>query len=518
MLAAAAAILLSGSGPVTGQQQGATNLGPVVNAADSDFGPIVTADGNALYFTSDRQGGFGGQDIWVSRRVGGQWTQPVNLGDQVNTKYNEGPDSFSVDERVMFFTRCDREQDPGACDIYTAAWDEGKKAWGNVKNLGPNVNSRYNDANSSLSYDGKTLYFVSMRPTEDKKSASWDIFMSRKQGDGWGPAERLGAPINTAGNEFHVMIHQDGVTMYFSSDGLGGFGGADIFFTRMEAGVWTAPQNLGPMINTPENDMYFTIAAAGDLAYLASNRSGTIGQEDIYSVPVDLFSKPKDVIIVKGIVADRSTCAPPAADPATGIPVYDIRTCAPIDKSIIRLADFMSDQVITEKITGPTGFYQVVIPAGKDYSVTATARGYSFHSERFNVSKTQPYQVIEKNILLDPARVGMAFPVNNIFFDFDRATLRPESKNELNNAIRFLNDNPTIRIEIGGHTDSKGSDAYNLKLSQARAKSVYDYLTQNGIDPNRLQAFGYGERMPIATNATDEGRQLNRRIEFKVIK
>ena len=217
-------------------------------------------------------------------------------------------------------------------------------------------------------------------------------------------------------------------------------------------------------------------------------------------------------------MADRSTCAQPASDPATGIPVYDIKTCTPIDKSIIRLAEFMTDQVITEKTTGPTGFYQVVIPAGKDYSVTATARGYSFHSERFNVSQTQPYQVIEKNILLDQAIPGRAFPVNNIFFDFDKATLRSESKNELNNAIRFMNDNPTIRIEIGGHTDSKGSDAYNLKLSQARAQSVYQYMVQNGISPDRMVAYGYGERMPVASNATDEGRQLNRRIEFKIIK
>ena len=162
LLAAVGAMLLSGPGSAVSEQQGATNLGPIVNGPDSDFGPIVTADGNALYFTSDRPGGFGGQDIWMSRRANGEWTAPVNLGDQINTKYNEGPDTFSVDERVMFFTRCDKVEDLGACDIYTANWDEIKKQWVGVKNLGPNINSRYNDANASLSYDGGTLY---ARPT-----------------------------------------------------------------------------------------------------------------------------------------------------------------------------------------------------------------------------------------------------------------------------------------------------------------------------------------------------------------
>ncbi len=493
----------------------ATNLGPVVNGPDSDFGPIVTADGNALYFTSDRSGGFGGQDIWVSRRVNGEWSEPVNLGDKINTKYNEGPDTFSVDERVMFFTRCDKTGEPGTCDIYTAYWDEGKETWGNVKAI-QEINSRHNDANASLSYDGNVLYFVSNRPTSDKRR-NWDIYRSVKNGDRWGKPERLGPEINTTGNEIHVMIHQNDVNLYFSSDGHGGFGGADILVSRIENGEFTKPKNLGPLINTPDNDMYFTIPASGDLAYLASTRTGTYGVEDIYSVPVPLDIGGPGVIIVKGIVADKNTCAPPSADPASGAAVYDIRTCTPIDRSVVRLADVMTDTLIKESVTGPTGFYQVVIPAGRDYSVTATATGYTFHSERFNVAQTQVYEIIEKNILLTPAKVDVAFVVNNIYFDFDKATLRPESQNSLNNAIRWLNANPQVRIEVGGHTDSKGSDQYNIKLSQRRAQSVYTYLMQGGIVPSRLVAHGYGERMPIASNATDEGRQLNRRVEFKII-
>jgi outer membrane protein OmpA-like peptidoglycan-associated protein len=513
-------MVMVGANMVTGQQEiQATNLGPVVNSIDSDFGPMITADGNALYFTSDREGGYGGQDIWVSRKVNGQWSTPENLGEPVNTKYNEGPDTFSVDERQMYFTRCDKIDDRGTCDIYMASWDETTVHWVDVRNLGTNINSRFNDANASLSVNGDTLYFVSQRPSDDHKRFNWDIFVANRRGDGWTEAERVGAPINTPGNEFHVIIHQDLQTLYFSSDGHGGFGGADIFMAKAQPdGSWGQPENLGPLLNTPDNDMYFTIAAAGDLAYFASTRTGTHGLEDIYQIPVMLLFKPEGVIIVKGIVADRTTCTASTMDTLTQTRIYDIKSCTPINQAVVRLAEVVTDKAIKETVTGPSGFYQVVIPAGKDYSITAAAKDYTFHSERFNVSATQPYQIIEKNILLDPICVGCVFVINNVYFDFDKATLRPESKNELNNAIRWLKDNPGRRIEIGGHTDAKGSDKYNIRLSNNRAKSVYDYLIQvGGVNPARLEAYGYGERMPIATNATDEGRQLNRRVEFKIL-
>ncbi len=501
--------------PAAKAQDEATNLGPVVNSPDSDFGPIISADGNALYFTSTREGGFGGQDIWVSRLKEGNWGPPENLGEPVNTKFNEGPDTLSVDERTMFFTRCDKVGQPGTCDLYTASWDEETKKWINPRNLGDAINSRYNDANASLSYDESTLYYVSDRPTPDRKRKNWDIFISTKENGEWQKSQRVGPPINTDMNELHVVIHQNDEDLFFSSDGHGGFGGADIFMAKVKEGQYSEPRNLGPLVNSPQNDMYFTIPAAGDLAYLASNRAGTHGQEDIYAVPLGIVRPEKGVVIVKGIVADKTTCAPPSSDPGTGVPVYDIETCTPIQGAVVRLAEVVTDVLVKQSVTGPSGFYQVVIPAGKDYSVSATAKGYSFHSDRFNLSEAQPYQVVEKNILLVPPRI--AFVLNNIYFDFDKATLRPESKNELNNAVRWLNQNPNYHIEIGGHTDAKGSDTYNIRLSKRRAQSVKDYLvTEGGINPGRLESYGYGERMPIATNSTDEGRQLNRRVEFKV--
>ncbi len=514
------------------QEQGATNLGPAVNSPDSDIGPIIAADGNKLFFTSDRAGGRGGQDIWVSDRKNGKWTEPRNLGDQVNTKYNEGPDSVSVDNRTIYFTRCDKIGQPGTCDIYSATLDESMDKWTNVENLGDNINSEFNDANASISYSGNTIYYVSDRPTKDKERRDWDIFVSHKKGNRWSKGERVSKTINTTGNEIHVMIHQDGKSFYFSSDGHGGFGQADIFISKIENGTFSKPNNLGPHINTPKNDMYFTLPAAGDLAYLASNRKTTECRtdctqgepdcgcmEDLYSVPIPFVHRPEGVIIVKGIVADRNTCATPSTDEVSGAAVYDINTCTPIEGALVRMAEVETDRSIKEKVTGPTGFYQVAIPAGKDYSITATADNYTFHSERFNVAKTQAYKVITKNILLQKAEIGTPFVINNVYFDFDKATLREESKNELNNAIRWLKKNPDIRVEVGGHTDAKGSDSYNIRLSRARAKSVYNYLVREGkIDPARLESTGYGERMPIASNSTDQGRQLNRRVEFKIIK
>jgi outer membrane protein OmpA-like peptidoglycan-associated protein len=513
-----------------------TNLGTVVNSADDDFSPVVTADGNAIYFTSDRPGGSGGQDVWVTRKdASGQWGPPVNLGVLVNTKYNEGPDTLAVDETVMFFTRCDRTGHPGTCDIYTADFNESSLTWTNVRNLGTNINSTFNDANASLSYDEKTLFFVSDRPTEDLKRRNWDVYVSLKEGGAWTQARRIGEPINTMGDEFHVMVHPNNKLIFFSSNGHGGFGGSDIFVSELDCSGAEAiaravkspalpgcmigpPRNLGPPINTPSNDMYFTVAAALDLAYLASDRMDTVGQEDLYVTPFDIELPDKGLIIVHGIVADRTTCAAPTPDPNTGIDVYDIHTCTPIPNAVVRMADVLTDRLVKEGRTGPSGSYKVAIPSGSDYSISATAKGYSFHSERFNVAAAQPFEVIEKNILLDPARGGVAFVINNIYFDFDKATLRPESKNELNNAIRWLQDNPQYRIEIGAHCDSKGSDAYNIRLSQARAQAVVDYLVREGhISPNRLVAFGYGESMPVASNATDEGRQLNRRVEFKIL-
>ena len=508
-------LLLAGDGIGQELPAGAANLGPVVNSKYSDFAPFISADGNSLYFCSDREGGFGGQDIWVSRKgTDGKWGPPTNLGAPANTQLNEGPDTFSVDEQTMYLTGCNRKEGVGQCDIYVSHLQSDGK-WSAAENLGAPVNTKYNEANASLSFNGRTLYFVSTRPTG---LGGWDIWKTDLSDQGWSEPQNLGPSINTAQNEFIAFIHTNDEDLYFSSDGHGGFGGADIFRTQKTPNGWGEPVNLGPMINTPYNDMYFTLPGAGDLAYFSSNRGDTTGQEDLYSVPIPLVLKRPGVTIVKGIVADITTCAPPVMDPQRGIPVYDIKTCTPIPDSVVRLAYIETDQEVAVMKSRPDGSYQVVLPSGKNYSLSAFAKGYVFHSERFDIAQAAPYQVIEKNVLLNKLVEKAIITLNNIFFDFDKATLRPESKGDLNNLINLLRQNPTMRIEVRGHTDSKGSDEYNITLSHNRAKSVMDYLIKmGGIDAGRLLSYGYGERMPIASNATDEGRQMNRRVEFKIL-
>ncbi|HUT53276.1 MAG TPA: hypothetical protein VM658_07785 [bacterium] len=378
---------------------GPNNLGPRVNSADSDFGPIVTADGNALYFTSDRDGGFGGQDIWLSRRVNGEWTQAVNLGDGINTKYSEGPDSFAVDERTMYFTRCDRLDQAGICDVFTASWDPAKKQWSNAARLGTEINSEYNDANASISFDGKTLYFVSDRPAPGKTERNWDIFVARKKGDKWQKARRLGPPVNTPLNEIHVVVQKDDKTLYFSSDGHGGQGGTDIFYSRIEDGKFSEPVNMGDSINTPDNDIYFTIPSSGDMAYLASNRPGGLGMEDIYSVPLDrieLMPSSKGLVLVRGMVADKSTCQKPA-----GADKIDVKTCKPL-AATVRINQMGSMKPVLEKPTGATGAFQATLPLQKGYTITASADGFKPVSEELRVEEGKPYQVVEINLLLEP--------------------------------------------------------------------------------------------------------------------
>jgi len=379
------------------------NLGGRVNSPDSDFGPIVTADGDALYFTSDREGGFGGQDIWVSYRKDGEWTEPENLGPAINTKYNEGPDSFTVDEKTMYFTRCDRLEQEGICDIFTATRKDKDGEWKDAKRLPPEINSEYNDANASISYEGKTLYFISDRPLKGDEERDWNIFVAEKDKKGnWKKASPLGAPVNTEGNEIHVLIHPDGQRLYFSSDGHGGHGGTDIFYSTIEDGEFGLPRNMGKPVNTPHDDMYFSLSASGDQAYLASSRAGTLGREDIYVLPLMIEIGPAGGnIMVRGVVFSKNSCDTPATDPDSGQPVYDLASCRQIAGAEVEFYETGGKKPIKTAETGVSGFYQVFLPAGSDYRLEANAEGYKKALTVLHSRGDKPNVVIEVNVFLD---------------------------------------------------------------------------------------------------------------------
>lgn len=284
----------------------AGNLDEVVNTSADEFAPIISADGKIMYFVSDRKGGMGGQDIWKTVRVGGHWTPPINLGAPLNTPADEGLDTFSQDEKTVYLTSDSRPDGLGKNDIYLSRFINNK--WTEPENLGAPINSEYNDANASLSADGKKLFFVSDRPGGQ---GGYDIWVSELGADGkWGEPKNLGEPINTPDWEGAVFIAPDGLTLYFSSNGHEGYGGADIFRSDYQNGKWSQPQNLGDKINTEGNDTYFTIPGAGDVAYFSSTREGGKGKNDIIALPMPYVFEPKKIVVVVGKVVKQDTKEP----------------------------------------------------------------------------------------------------------------------------------------------------------------------------------------------------------------
>ena len=320
-------------------------------------------------------------------------------------------------------------------------------------------------------------------------------------------------------------MHPDGKTLYFSSEGHKNMGGFDVFKSTFNNGKWSEPVNLGYPINTPDDDVFFTIAASGTHAYMMGDaRADGYGERDIYVVTF-ILEKPVLTNTEDNLIAWRtepvSETSMEAAVNTVSLTllkgrVLDEATKEPVEASIILTDNVINEEIATFTSNSATGKYLVSLPSGKNYGIAVKAPGYLFHSENFDIPKTSAYQEVEKDIYLKKVEIGKEIVLKNIFFDFNKATLRPESKNELENLTQLMRENPTIKIEISGHTDNVGSAAYNKTLSQARAKAVVDYLINAGIPADRMTSAGYGFDKPIASNETDAGRQLNRRTEFKI--
>jgi outer membrane protein OmpA-like peptidoglycan-associated protein len=304
-------------------------------------------------------------------------------------------------------------------------------------------------------------------------------------------------------------------------------GGYDIFKTVLENGKWSTPENLGYPVNSPDDDVYFAISGSGRRGYYASAKEGGYGEKDIYVIT---FLGPEKSFALSGednLIASAQEPIKAKAAEAVEIKtisltilkgtITDAFTKKPLEATIELVDNVKNEVIATFKSNSSTGKYLVSLPSGKNYGIAVKAEGYLFHSENFDIPASSGYQEVVKDVELKNVAVGSIIVLRNIFFDFDKATLRPESTNELERLIKLLNDLPTLKIEIGSHTDSKGSDDYNMKLSQSRSESVVSYLINHGIAKDRLVAHGYGETKPIDTNDTDEGRQNNRRSEFKIL-
>lgn len=470
------------------------NLGDSINTKDPEYLPSLTIDQQTLVFT--RNIANRNEDIFISHlRPDGKWGLAEDVGPPISTpQYNEGAQKISQDGNILVYTVCNSPEGMGSCDIYYALKKTGG-GWSAPKNIGPPVNSPYWDTQPCLSPDNKDLYFVSNRPGGYGGS---DIYVSHLQPDGrWGTPENLGPNVNTSGDESGPFIHADNQTLFFASNGWPGLGGMDLFYTRKQPdGSWGKPVNLGYPINTIDHDGSIFVAADGKTAYFASDRSDSRGQLDLYTFGLYPEARPIRTLYVKGYVYDAKT---------------QQRLPAAID-----LVDLASAKTITRIYADQNGDYLVALPVGKDYAFNVSKEGYLFYSDNFSLKNRPEDRPFLINIGLQPIAVHASVVLKNIFFDFDKYELKPESRIELDKLVRLLEENPRLKIRINGHTDNAGTAEHNLTLSQNRAEAVVEYLVSKGIAADRLSSKGFGATRPVASNSTEEGRAQNRRTEFVV--
>ncbi len=488
------------------------NLGEGVNTLLDEYYPSLTVDEKMLLFTrldKDKNTVDGwNENLYISHHRDYLWQPARNIGTPVNSRYNEGASAISPDGQMIVFTSCEimrglgygsGRNGYGSCDLFYT-YRTGNQ-WSVPQNLGKPVNSNLWESQPAFDADGGTLYFVRGIPESGGVVENSDIFFTSLDTNGrWSEPVRLGQEINTTGNEEGVFIHPDGQTLYFSSDGHPGMGGYDIFMSRRGADdKWGEAVNLGYPINTSKNETGFIVSASGKTAYFSSSREGGYGGLDIYSFELDPSLRPFPVTYLKGVVYDSETTKPLSAS----FELINLITGATIIRS-------WSDPV--------TGEFMLSIPTDQQYMLNVSRENYLFYSDNFEVSGNYTaLQPFEKDIPLQPVRVGESVVLKNIFFDTDKAVLKSESLTELKRLADLMKKNSSISIEISGHTDNTGSKARNQQLSSERAKSVVDYLIEAGIEAYRLTYKGYADTVPVADNNTEEGRALNRRTEFRIV-
>lgn len=470
------------------------NLGNGVNSMMNDYFPTLTADGNRLFFTRLENGM--NEEFYSATRINGnKWSVAQNVGSPINTIENEGASCLSADGQYIFFTACNRRSGLGSCDIYLSKLDGSD--WSNPVNIGAPINTANWESQPCVNFDAKTLYFSSNRPGGYGKS---DIWKSTFANGKWSAPINLGPEINSDGEEQSPYIAKDDKTLYFTSDGHPGMGGMDLFIARKaNDGRWNKPENLGYPINSSEDELSLSLDADGSLAYFVAEREGGLGGLDIYSFDMPKHLRPENTAYVKGIV-------------------YDAKTKKKLSAHI-ELTDIQTGKTIVESYSNKqSGEFLICLPGNHEYAFNASLNGYLFYSGHFSLKNEAAKEPQIVSIPMNPILAGEKIVLNNIFFDTDKSVLKEESKIELLKLYELLKNNPNTNIEISGHTDNQGDLKRNQALSNNRAKSVYDFLVQQGIIANRLQYKGYADSQPIAENSTEKGRSQNRRTEIKIIR
>jgi hypothetical protein len=477
------------------------SVGSGINTSDDEYWPSITADGQTLMFTRQpnisNNPDFKGvvqEDFYISYFANNVWQKAFNAGAPLNTIQNEGAQTLSSDGSYMYFTACNRPDGLGNCDLYFSAFNKGK--WSEPSNLGAPVNTNRWESTPSISADGKTLFFSSSRPGGFGGKDIWLTRLNDK--NKWTEPVNLGSVINTEGDEMSPFIHFDGKTLYFASDGRVGMGGFDLFVSRMnDDSTWTEPQNLGYPINTFNDEMGLIIESGGQKAYYSSVRDKSKGK-DIFSFNLYESVRPNPVSYMKGKVYDKET--------------------GKLLKADYELINLSTGKIIIKNVTDETGNFLVCLPSGYNYGINVSKPGYLFYSENFMLegvhTASKPYI---KKIVLNPAIVGEKMLLSNVFYEIDSWQLKKESITELDNLVTLLSENSNLVMEIGGYTDSTGTEQYNMALSEKRALSVVNYLIKRGISSDRLKYKGYGNNSPLGDNVSPEGRKLNRRTEAKIV-
>ncbi|MBS1729496.1 MAG: PD40 domain-containing protein [Bacteroidetes bacterium] len=468
------------------------NLGDNVNTSFSEYYPSFTIDDSILVFT--RRGDGIREDFIESGISRDGFKKSVLIQGTLNEQPSKGGINISQDGEWLVFAGNFGNQGFGDFDIYISYNTPG--GWSDPINLGPNINTDFWESSPCLSPDKNTLYFSSNRPGG---FGGKDLYVShRKQNGTWSKAENMGASVNTAGDELAPFIHADNQTLFYTSNGLPGYGGTDIYVMRKKGnGEWGIPENLGYPINTIENEGSLFVASDGITAYYASDRADSRGGLDLYRFTLPQDTRPIKTLYVQGNVYDSIS--------KKNIP------CA------VELSDDSTQQIITHIQTDETGFYFITLPVGKNYTLTVNRKGYLFYSDTFNLQSKEAFTTVVKNIPLQPLALNATVILKNIHFETNSFHLLPVSLIELEKLVQLMQDNTQIKVLVSGHTDNVGDSKDNLVLSDHRAKAVVDYLIQKGIDAKRLTWKGFGETKPLATNDTEEGRAENRRTEFTIM-
>jgi len=497
------------------------NVGPGINTENPEYFPTITVDGETILFTrrikdGRVQGRFKEQeDFFVSQLEDKRWQNATPMPVNVNTVNNEGAPTIAADGRTLIFVGCadqfgsygENRGGRGSCDLFIT-----KKLgsrWTDPQNLPGTLNTIHWETQPSLSSDGKTLYFIRGIRGRNATNNS-DIYVSHLQANGeWSTAQRLPDHINTPDREESVMIHPDGKTLYFASRGHIGMGGSDLYVTRMnENGEWSKPENLGYPINTRYDENSLMVGPDGEVAFFASDREGGYGDLDIYYFLMPESMRPTKTLYFEGFV-------------------YDVNTKNPVPGKFQLIDLSTGKEVIYSEADPLTGEFTVSLPVNREYALNVSYPGYAFYSENFNMTEPEGLEAVHKDVPLIPlsSETSGGITLANVFFDLDKATLRKRSFVELDKLVTFMVENPDVKVEIGGHTDSRGNN--NQILSENRAKAVLDYVVAKGVNAERLTSKGYGSTKPIFTDSQIEAmntekekeaaHQKNRRVEYMIL-